>query len=208
MRLEEVNELHYITPMDNVPSILKYGILSNNRVKQFGLTPSSVSDPDVQRLRSRKSPIRYPDGRRRPLHSFVNLYFNARNPMMSVCRDHHLSLCVLRVHLDVIRLDDVLVADMNAARNARIMPMPEGLRNVDGDLVYARSWKYPDSPEREYYHKGVMCAEVLVPDRLPITYLMGAYVSDASSTSIMLDYAFDRDLAVDPDMFFQSRRYP
>ena len=69
--VSDVKELHYITPIENLPSILKYGILSHRRVEK--LDHKSVAMADVQ---ARRAAVRIPGGR--PLHEYANLYFNAR----------------------------------------------------------------------------------------------------------------------------------
>jgi len=75
MDVSDVKELHYITPMGNLPSIFQRGILSNYLVEK--LPHSSVAKQEVQEIRAS---VRVPSGR--PLHEYVNLYFNARNAMM------------------------------------------------------------------------------------------------------------------------------
>ena len=73
----ELNELHYITPIANLRSIMKNGIVSNRRAK--ALSGISIALQQVQDLRREASV--FPGGL--PLHNYVNLYINCRNPMMS-----------------------------------------------------------------------------------------------------------------------------
>lgn len=75
MERHEVAELHYITPIENLDSILGRGILSHNRAAR--LEHRSVALESVQDIRRGKS---VPGGS--TLHSYANLYFHARNPMM------------------------------------------------------------------------------------------------------------------------------
>lgn len=92
--------------------------------------------------------------------------------MMYVLKAIHLELCVLRVSIDVLDLPGVVVADGNAAGTwTRFHPSPEGLRAVDRTLAFADWWNGSDEAKR------VRCAEVLVPDKVPPSYLLGAYVS-------------------------------
>src|SRR2546425_4346574 len=77
VRSEELLELHYITPMENVPSILAQGILSHRRAGK--LRHQSIAMPEVQARRAGRI---VPGGR--PLHDYVNLYICARNPMLYV----------------------------------------------------------------------------------------------------------------------------
>src|SRR5262249_21008928 len=60
----ELQELHYITPIDNVPSISQHGILSNVRAAR--LAHASVAMAEIQDRRSR---VVVPGGRK--LHEYV-----------------------------------------------------------------------------------------------------------------------------------------
>ena len=79
MNREDITELHYITPIENVPSILEYGILSNRKAAR--LPHTSVAMEEVQDRRRNKQ---IPGAR--SLHNYVNLYFDAHNPMLNKCR--------------------------------------------------------------------------------------------------------------------------
>ena len=54
-----------------------------------------------------------PNGKR--LHTYANLYFNARNAMMYKRKSSHRELCVVRVDKSVLTLPTAIVADQNAA---------------------------------------------------------------------------------------------
>jgi len=170
----ELTELHYITPIDNVPSIVKHGILSNHGCKTH--KHLSVAMSEIQDKRAR---IRVPGGK--PLHEYVNLYICARNPMLFKRKDVHEDLCVLRVSPDVLDLPDVVVSDSNAVSEyARFASAPKGLVIVDKELTFAEYWTDPD-PIQKFRKAAKKCAEVLVPDRVSPRFLLGAYLSCNSS---------------------------
>src|SRR5437660_12681898 len=108
MNRGEVIELHYITAIANVPSILRHGILSHNLAEQRA--HDSVAMPEIQERRSNKQ---IPGAR--PLHDYANLYFDAHNPMLSKCRARNAEICVLRINATVLDQAGVIVADRNAA---------------------------------------------------------------------------------------------
>lgn len=62
----EICFLYHLTHVDNMPSILKHGLLSHNSAHARGLVMEDLSDPDVQDRRA--------DRRRgdRPLHDYVH----------------------------------------------------------------------------------------------------------------------------------------
>lgn len=163
-----VTELHCIQPIENLPSILQNGILSHERAA--AIQHRSVAATDVQALRSGK---RTADGR--PLHSYANLYFDARNPMMFRLKAKHADLCVLRIDPSVLDLLGAAVTDGNAASDyVRIEAAEDGLGFIDEELVYATYWTHPD--QMVYWQrKRARCAEVLVPDSVSPTFIRGAY---------------------------------
>jgi hypothetical protein len=122
----------------------------------------------------------------RPLHDYTNLYINARNPMMFKRKEINAELCVLRVSPAVLDLDGVVVTDMNAARDiARFRPAATGLAFVDRELVFAEDWRHPGDRLAYERHQGIMCAEVLVPDRVDANFIFGAYVSCPESRAAL-----------------------
>ena len=170
MERKELKELHYITPIANVHSILKLGILSHNRAKR--VRHESVAMKEIQ---DRRAKVTIPRGRK--LHCYVNLYICARNPMMYKRRAQHQELCVLKINPDVIDLPGVVITDGNASSGyTRFYSAPDGLANVDREWTFADNWQDPD-PIQKYKKTAAKCADVLVPDKVNLDYITGAYVS-------------------------------
>src|SRR6266705_3825111 len=108
MNRAHVTELHYITAIANLPSIIRHGILSHTLAEQ--LAHDSVAMPEIQERRRNKQ---IPGARL--LHEYANLYFDAHNPMLSRCRARNGEICVLRVDASVLDRAGVIVTDRNAA---------------------------------------------------------------------------------------------
>lgn len=70
----EVKSLYYITHRDNVPSILKHGILSHASILDRTLPYHTIYDSDIVSNRQEKLA---PNGQ--SLWQFANTYFQARN---------------------------------------------------------------------------------------------------------------------------------
>jgi hypothetical protein len=167
----ELTDLHFITHIDNLPSILEHGILSHNQMVQRKHV--SVALQTVQDRRAAKV---VPAGRR--LHDYANLYICARNPMMYLRKAQHESLCVLSISPAVLDLPGTVITDQNAAtKYVRFAASPDGLVHVDRALTFARSWTHPDDQIAEWRHKAAKCAEVLVPDSVPPDHIRAIYVS-------------------------------
>lgn len=196
MNRSDIKELHYITPIANVPSIIEYGILSNRRASR--LRHRSVAMPEIQERRRDK---RIPNAR--PLHEYVNLYFDAHNPMLSKCRAHNDSICVLRVNHAVIDLSGVIVTDKNAAKDmVRFSDAPKGLLDLNKDLVFAQFWLNRDDPIDEDHRRGVKCAEVLVPDSVSANFVIGAYVANQKALTAFKELGTRLPVVINGSMFF------
>lgn len=175
MNREEVIELHYVTAIANVPSILRHGILSHQLATQ--LVHDSVAMPEIQERRQNKQ---IPGAR--PLYEYANLYFDAHNPMLSRCRARNSEICVLQVSAAVLDLPGVIVASRNASSGwARFGTVELGLTTVNRERVFARYWTHPNDPYEEMSHKSEKCAEVLVPDRVEARIVIGAYVANQAA---------------------------
>lgn len=200
MTRDDVRELHYITHLDNLASILNHGILSNHEVSRRGFTHVSVALSEVQERRRKQ----IPGGQL--LHDYANLYFNARNPMMfrRVCDREvtHTRLAVLRISPDVLDIPGVVVSDGNAAsRYVRFFGVEDGLGALVAELVFARDWR--DANEIVYYRKkSATCSEVLVPCRVPADMLTGAYLSCPPASALAVPPHLD--ILIRPDIFFQQ----
>ncbi len=197
MNRNELQELHYITHIDNVISIKEKGILSHKLMKKVRHT--SVAMPEIQERRSKKV---VPNGR--PLHDYVNFYFNARNKMLFKIKDRHAELCIFRISTDVLDLPGVVISDQNASSDyALFTPSPDGLRYVDQTRVFARYWNHPDNPIETLIHGSVMCAEVLVPDKIAPSYIQGAYVSCAESKRVFDSLDTGIQAIINTPLFFR-----
>lgn len=197
MTRAELHELGYIVPIATVPSILQRGILSHRRAER--IAHQSIALQDVQNLRAKVIV-----GRGRALHEYVNLYICPRNPMLYKRKDIHDQICVLRVSPDLLDLPDVAVTDSNAgSRYARFRPAASGLGIVDRDRTFARNWKHPEDQRDEWIHSAQKCAEVLVPDVVPVRYITGAFVSCNLSEQRLLELAPNLPITINGDLFFQ-----
>jgi len=172
MNRADVTELHYITAIANLPSILRHGVLSH--VLANRLAHDSVAMPEIQERRRNKQ---IPGAR--SLHEYANLYFDAHNPMLSRCRGRNNEICVLHIDPAVLDLVGVIVTDRNAASGwVGFRPVADGLSIISRERVFARYWTHPDDPYDEMSHKSEKCAEVLVPDRVEARFIVEAYVEN------------------------------
>jgi hypothetical protein len=193
----DLKELHYITPIANLASIVEHGILSHRRTD--ALKHTSVAMQEVQDIRAKKT---VPGGR--PLHEYANLYINGRNPMLYVRLGQVGEIVVLRVTPDVLDLAKVVVTDRNAASTwVRFAPASSGLAIVDESYTFADYWTHPEDPIEQWRHKSMMCAEVLVPDVVPTSYINGAYAVTLDVADGVRKSASWLDVVVNKKLYFR-----
>lgn len=196
MKPEDVRELQFIAPIENLWSIVSEGIMSHERA---GSRPHrSVADNDVQTRRDAK----HVPPSQRGLHTFANLYLNARNAMMfrlvrAIGPD---ALCVVRIDPMVLQGEGVVIADRNAATSScSFYASPEGLARIEARDVFCDWWTTADSR-----HK--MMAEVLIPDVVLPELIMGIRVASkpalATAATVVRDSPLSMHIEVDRHMFF------
>lgn len=197
MNREDLDELHYISPVANLQSILAHGILSHRRA--MGMSPQSIAKAEVQ---EKRATVKVPGGQ--ALHEYANLYICARNPMLFKRRAMHASLCVIRIAPTVLDVRGVIVTDQNAASGyARFVPAPSGLAMVNADMVLASDWRHPGDQRAYYRHRSIKCAEVLVPDAVSPDFIVGAYVSCQASLKPLAGVAPDLAVEINGPLFFR-----
>lgn len=189
-----VTELHCIMPIANVASVLQHGILSHERAAR--LQHQSVA---MQAMQDRRDVKTVPGGNR--LHQYANLYFHARNPMLSARRGE--DVCVLRVSAAVLHTNGAVITDQNAASKYVRFYAPNQWQLLDFDDIYARDWTHPGEQIREWQHKSSKCAEALVPGQVPSNMIVGAYVPDEAAAERLRRTGFDRLIVVNADFFFR-----
>jgi len=118
-------------------------------------------------------------------------------------RDIHAQICVLRVSSDALDIPNVVVTDSNAgSKYVRFSPAPGGLAIVNKDRTFARWWNHPDDQIEQWRHSAQKCAEVLVPDVVPVRCINGAYVSCEESNQALVAAGFNSPVAITGDLFF------
>src|SRR5438552_9835986 len=130
-----VKEFQSIMPLDNIPSVLKYGILSNERAEK--LLHRSVAMQEVQ---ERRDVRKVPGGLK--LHQYANLYFHARNPMLFKRKEAVARLCVLRISTEVRHIDGVVITDRNASSDYVRFLHPSQADVLDYDTIFAMDWRH------------------------------------------------------------------
>ncbi|MBI9031218.1 DUF4433 domain-containing protein [bacterium] len=193
-RFDEIQEFHNITPIDNIPSIIKYGLLCHDLACK--IDHKDISLEEVQARRDKKVPGGL------LLHNYVNLYFHARNPMLF--RRLNEEICILRIDKCVADLDDVVFSDRNAASDYTSFKSRKFVHQLEFEIIYAKDWRSPNTITY-YSNKSQKCAEVLIPYKIDITFIIGAYVKKEKDKQELIDKGFNKEIIVNEEMFFGGR---
>jgi len=197
MDRSDVKELHYITPIANVSSIMKYGILSHNFSKK--LPHDSVAMQDIQDRRIDKMI----PGTDKKLHDYANLYFDAHNPMLSKIRHMNDTICILVIDASVIDFPGVVISDRNAASKwSRFYGVSDGLAALDKNKIYVRYWTNARDQYEAWDLKAIKCAEVLVPNKVEPRYVLGAYVANQAALEIFNQLNIALSVCIRNGIFF------
>lgn len=199
MERTDLTELHFLTHIDNVASIMTNGILSNRQAAR--LPHRSVADPRIQSWRERTM---VPGGL--PLHDYANLYINGRNAMLFrlVKEQPPQDLAVIAVDpSDLLDAPGAVICDRNAAKSGpRFLASPEGLGMIDREVVFAEYWTNHDDPKARLLHETLMCAEFLVPDLVEREHFRRVYVSCGLAQQRLIADGVAIPVVINARMFF------
>ena len=187
--------LYNIQAIDNIPSIMKRGLLSHEKARVIDHT--SIAMENVQQ---RRNIVSIPNGML--LHKYANLYFSSWNPMLSARRSENENICILMFDSTVLDIEGVVISDRNASSEYASFYSPmEGLQTIDFDMVYARSWT-DDNPYEYLKKKSVKCAEVLIPYKISYDYIVCAAVVSENAKRKLEATGFNKRIYVQRGAFF------
>jgi O-acetyl-ADP-ribose deacetylase (regulator of RNase III) len=202
MKKPSVKGLYYITHIDNIPSILKHGILSHALIEEEHLQFTPIYDAQIVTRRHHKQT---PDGKN--LWNFANLYFQARNPMLYrvVSEKGRDEVAVLGIRPDILSLPGAFVTTGNAASApSQIFSAQEGIQEIYKMWKVIRSewWKEEDGSKRK------IMSECLLPDRILPEYIDTIYVANhrVAETVKQSLHASTIPVVPEPPMFFLPLR--
>ncbi|TVU53409.1 MAG: DUF4433 domain-containing protein [Arthrospira sp. PLM2.Bin9] len=154
-----VKYLYHMTHISNLNSILENGLLSHNISHEKGFIQTDISMQEAQYLRTK-------------WHGYVPFYFNPRNTMLYKRLDLQNQIVMLAIDPMLILEEGTWFSDGNVAAGAtNVYNDIAMLEQLPWQIIKAPSWNYED-PERKQKCKRIMCAEVLVPDRVNVQSIL------------------------------------
>jgi len=200
-----IKALYYITHINNLPSILKHGILSHELVKQMNLQPTLIYDSQI--VKDRRD-IQTPDGK--SLWEYANLYFKPQNPMLYrvLCERPAEEICILSIKPTIMKLPGVFVTDGNAASSLTefiraTKENEEKIREIIDRVNSLDWWARANGTKRK------IMAECLVPNKVPPEDIIKIYVVNhevAKKIKSMLPQVNNIPIIPEKTMFFRPPR--
>lgn len=187
--------LFNIQAIDNIPSIMQRGLLSN-----VGASTIEHTSIAMQEIQDRRDAVIIPNGM--PLHKYANVYFDPKNPMLYKRKGENENICILKFDRSILDIEGAIVSDRNASSAYASFYSPkDGLNEIDFRLVFSTNWL--DEDQYEYFRKkSIKCAEVLIPFCIPYDYVVSAAVYSETAKEKLTKAGFDRTIYVDPKFFF------
>lgn len=189
--------LYYLTPLDNLGSILRLGVLAKN------LAPSghaSFADEGIQSKRHRIPPRQ---DLALTLHDCVPLFFAPKPPLLYSIQEQQSEVAYIRVNPVVLLGPGVAFSAINA-RSARLFFTDVAdLDKLHWDILKANYWGSDD--ERQHRTQKLRRqAEAQIPITVPVTRFLDVRVYDedalqeaeamASQASVSIPVLCDRSL--------------
>ena len=198
----KIEHLYHMTSVDNLRSIIEYGLLSHNRAHREGYVISDISLQEVNDRRGYKSVYG------RPLHGYVPLYFNPRNPMLAYRRALQDNIAILYLDKSLLFQDDTVFADGNAANNATAFYRDlQDLDRLDWHCINypGNNWHIIENGRQvtRVENRRKRCAEVLIPDIIPAHFIEQVAVR-TRATLLALDEIVKQqtEVVVRPELYF------
>jgi len=205
MKRPQAKWLYYITHIDNIPSILRHGILSHEQIETRNIIYTRIYDEAIV---TNRQEIQAPNGK--SLWSFTNLYFQPRNPMLYrvLHEKSEDEIAIVAVQPAVLQRPDIYVSTGNAASlSSYILHAVEAKRalpQIIRDTVNVEWWNDVDGSKRK------IMAECLVPDVVPADLIESIYVASTQAQEKVRVTISQSNLPIipQPEMFFlPSRRF-
>lgn len=205
MAKRSVKGLYYITHIDNVPSILRYGILSHKRIEEQGTPFTRIYNADIVANRALRQT---PD--KKSLWEYANVYFQPRNPMLYkvISEAEKKDIVILGISPQIVETPGAFISLGNAASPlSPVLNIRDGLDMVNDEywsIINSNWWKTEDGTKRK------IMAECLVPNLIPPTQILSIYVTSQTVVDkikpALKNYSLQVSVVVEPHMFFQPRK--
>ena len=173
-----LNYLKHIVHIDNLDTILEYGILSHNEAKLKGFIKNDISMDEVQHRREKRFVCEWIDDNDSEnkkslfVHDFASFYFQSRNTMLYKRHNLQDNLLILLISSEWLNNPNTVYSDGNlGSPKSKLFSGSEQFKFLDWDLLQSDSWNNPDE-ETKKEQRRKMCAEVLIYPKIEPTEIL------------------------------------
>jgi O-acetyl-ADP-ribose deacetylase (regulator of RNase III) len=205
MAKRSVKGLYYITHINNLQSILRYGILSHRQVEEQGVPFIRIYNAEIVANREIRQT---PDGK--SLWDYANVYFQPRNPMLYKVTNEadKKDIVILGISPQIVNTPGAFISLGNAASPlSSILNIEDGLNAVNDEywsIINSDWWKTEDGTKRK------IMAECLVPNQIPPAQIHSIYVASQEVGDkirpVLKSFSLQVSVVAEPHMFFQPRK--
>ena len=168
----KIKYLYHMTHKNNLDSILNNGLLSHIEMHNQNINNTTIYNPDVVARRANRRDTIY----NRLINDYAALYFDPRNPMLSVLRDTQDNIIIIAYDRSLIYQEDSMFSDGNAASRATLFYNNlEDLEMLNWNCIKGIYWNDFNDGKR------IKCAEVLVNSPVPINKIRKIFCFDNST---------------------------
>jgi len=176
--------LHYIAPIENLPSIFQKGILARNLVQNLR---DDFSLAEIQEHRARIIPN---DSIPFTLHDYVPLFFSPRPPLIYLFKEEPERIARLLVSPTVLLEPGAIFHDMNArSPRKRSFLDPCDLGELHWEVLHANSWNTSEDKEENRLAKLYRQAEANIPLRVQTKYFVHVHVYKRNTAELVKNMA-------------------
>lgn len=187
-----INYLYHITDIDNLQSILLRGILSHQYIQSQNFSYTDISDSQVQQLRSKKKIEDI------PLHQYVPLYFNPKNPMLFVRRHRQSRLIIIGIDPLILFQPNTIFSDGNAAcENTLFYQDLNHLSCLNWRIIRQNS-SWSNQPDG----KRIRCAEVLVYPKISISRILKIFCYSQQILTQIKNMGCNQPIEINSNLYF------
>lgn len=187
--------LYHITHINNIESILKYGLLSREKVRELGSNSfTDIADPEIMRKRELTNS---------GLSQFVLFHFFSKNPFdCAVCNKYGSSnMVIITIKRELAKTNDFMIIPSHPLDRSepKVYPYEEGLSHI--------KWEILDNLENRNYFvpeiKKACMAECVMKYVIPCEAFARVFVYDDAAQARVRSFinADKLSIQVAPYMF-------
>ncbi len=181
----QLRSLWHITHRENIPNILRFGLLSHYDAHVRKLNCRDISDCEAQKLRLRKEPFY-----NRSIQDYVPLYLNPKNPMLYVRKHIQHNLCIIEVSLSIFLECDYLITDGNASSlSTKFFDSLESLDKIPWDVINSENWSNYEDGKRK------RCAEVLIYPKVELYHIIKVHCCTKNTLEFLLHHKCNAEIS-------------